>query len=124
MKNDRPVNLDLTTIRFPLPAIASILHRISGVSLFLMLPILLCALQYSLKSEQSFTQLRTCMATPGCKALILLMLAPIIYHLFAGIRHLLMDFGIGESLEGGRRGAFLAISLAILTLLGIGLYIW
>ena len=53
MQTKRPVNLDLSTIRFPLPAIISILHRITGIWLFLALPFLLVMLRGSLESIQS-----------------------------------------------------------------------
>ncbi len=50
----RPVNLDLQTIRFPLTAIASILHRVSGVITFVSVAILLWLLSLSLSSPEGF----------------------------------------------------------------------
>lgn len=57
MKKQRPVNLALLTIRFPATAVASILHRASGVLVFLLIPFLLWALDRSLASPEGFNRL-------------------------------------------------------------------
>ena len=54
VRKKRPKNLDLMTIRLPLPGILSIVHRVSGAGIFLMLPVLLWLLQGSLASPESF----------------------------------------------------------------------
>jgi len=46
------------------------------------------------------------------------------YHVIAGVRHLLMDLGIGESLEGGRRGAWLVIILSVIAAALLGVWVW
>lgn len=124
MTDKRPVNLDLTTIKFPVPAIASILHRISGVALFLALPFLLWALDRSLASPHGFDQVREVLATWPAKLIASAILAALLFHLVAGVRHLLMDMGVGESLEGGRRGAFTVFAVSAVLFGLAGVWIW
>ncbi|KAF0809128.1 succinate dehydrogenase, cytochrome b556 subunit [Alcanivorax sp. S71-1-4] len=124
MNDKRPVNLDLTTIKFPVTALASITHRITGVAIFLALPILLWMLDRSLASPESFAQLKDLLATPIAKLVVWAMLAALIFHLVAGIKHLIMDLGIGESLEGGRRGATLVFIISVVLILLAGVWVW
>ena len=113
VKDTRPVNLDLTTVKFPLPAITSILHRISGVGLFFGIGVVLYFLQLSLESEAGFERLLELLRATPVKLTIWLILASLLYHLIAGIKHLLMDWGLGESREGALRGAQVTLVLAI-----------
>ena len=124
MKQNRPVNLDLRTVRFPITAIVSILHRISGFILFLLIPLLLWMLQMSLTSPWTYTQLRDFLAYPLMKIIVLGLLASLIYHLVAGVRHLFMDAHIGDSKEGGRRGAKGVMFISIVLILLIGVWLW
>ena len=124
VNDKRPVNLDLTTIKFPVTAIASITHRISGVVLFLALPILLWMLDRSLASPEGFTDMQALASGALAKLVLWGILAALIYHLVAGIRHLFMDVGIGESLEGGRRGAFTVFAVSIVLILLAGVWVW
>ena len=113
MKDTRPVNLDLTTVKFPLPAIISILHRISGVGLFFGIGIILYFLQLSLESRAGFERVLELLRATPVKIMIWLILAGLLYHLIAGIKHLLMDWGLGESREGALRGAQITLVLAL-----------
>jgi len=124
VKTQRPVNLDLRTIKLPVTAYTSILHRISGVVLFLGLALLLLALQQSLASEAGFLQVKQILAHPLAKFVSWGLLSALLYHLVAGIRHLLMDVGLGETLEGGKRGskAVLAVSIVLIVLAGVWLW--
>ena len=124
MNDKRPVNLDLSTIKFPVTAIASITHRVTGVAIFLALPILLWMLDRSLASPESFADLKELMTSPLVKLVVWAILAVLLYHLVAGIRHLVMDAGVGESLEGGRRGAKLVFSISVVLILLVGGWIW
>lgn len=120
----RPVNLDLTSIRFPVPAIASILHRVSGMALFVATPLLLWMLERSLDSAEAFAALKATLDGFLVKLVLLAVLAGLLYHLAAGIRHLLMDMHIGDTLEGGRRGAWSAIAVAAVATLLMGVWLW
>lgn len=120
----RPVNLNLMTIRFPIPAIASILHRISGLLLFICIPFLLWGLQTSLESAGNYQDLMTYLSSPLSKFIIWILMTSFIYHLFAGIRHLIQDFGWGESLKAGRSSAYAVMILTIITAICIGIWLW
>jgi len=124
VKNQRPVNLDISTIKLPITALVSILHRISGVFLFAGVAVLLWMLSASLDSEQSFVALQETLTSPVWQLVIWVVLAALAYHLVLGVRHLIMDFGIGESLQGGRLGAKLALGLAVVLIVLVGVWIW
>lgn len=121
----RPVNLDIGTIRLPITAYVSILHRISGVALFFATAVLLWALDTSLSSPEGFVAVQECFQSAIGKVILLLVLAGLVYHMVAGIRHLIMDCGIGESLEGGRAGAKAVLAVAIVLFVVLaGVWVW
>jgi succinate dehydrogenase / fumarate reductase cytochrome b subunit len=117
MSPDRPVFLNLARIRFPVGAIASIGHRISGVLLVLALPFAVWALERSLRDDADFLTTADWMRLPAA-----LLAWAAAHHLLAGIRHLLTDVGIGSSLPAARASAYAAligaaaIGLALLVL--------
>ena len=123
MKDNRPVNLDLMAFKFPMPAISSILHRMSGVILFLLLPYGLWMLQQSLRSAASYAKLQQCLHGFVGGFFLWVFAAAAIYHFLAGVRHLLMDMGIGETLEGGRRGAVIVLVLSFILIIALGVYL-
>lgn len=124
VKDNRPVNLDIGTISLPITAYASILHRVSGVILYVGVAILLWMLDASLASEESFENLKEHLSSPLCQLLVWGTLAALAYHMVAGIRHLLMDMGIGESLEGGQQGAKIVLVVAVLLIVLAGVWVW
>lgn len=124
MKDNRPVNLDLGTIRFPITAIASITHRISGVFLVLASFVLLALLDLSLSGPAGFARAGELLGAPLARLLAWAVATALIYHSIAGIRHLFMDFGLGESLEGGILGARLVFILSVLASLSVGVALW
>lgn len=124
MKNKRPKNLNLFTIKFPIPAIVSILHRISGVILFLAIPFVLWGLSISLSSQQDFDDLRQTLMSPFSKFLIWCVLAALFYHLVAGLRHVLMDMGIGEEQKSGKLSAQITIVISVILIILAGIWLW
>lgn len=124
MNSQRPVNLDLRTIKLPVTAYTSILHRISGVILFLGIAVLLFALDKSLASEEGFEQVKACLASPLAKLVIWGLLSALLYHLVAGVRHLIMDLGIGETLEGGKLGSKIVLVVSALLIVLVGVWVW
>lgn len=124
MKSQRPVNLDLRTIKLPITAYTSILHRASGVILFIGLAILLYALDKSLVSEEGFAQVKACMTSPLAKLVIWGLLSALLYHLVAGLRHLIMDMGVGETLEGGKLGSQIVLAVSAVIIVLAGVWIW
>ncbi len=124
MNNKRPVNLDISTIKLPITAYASILHRASGVFLFAGTAVLLWMLDASLSSESGFASIAEHLANPWCKFILWSVLAGLAYHTVMGVRHLIMDFGVGESLQGGKIGATVAFVLAGILMALAGVWIW
>lgn len=122
-RDNRPVNLDLTTIHFPPPAIASILHRISGVILFLSLPFLLWLLEASL-SASGFQTIQNTLRNPMVRFLVWGVLAALLYHLVAGIRHLLMDAHVAEGRISGRISAWSVFGISLILILLMGIWLW
>jgi len=97
----RPVNLDIGTIDLPLPGLVSITHRITGVLLVAGAAVLLWLLDESLASEEGFNSVKTLADSFVVKLIVWVTLSALIYHSVAGVRHLIMDMGFGETLEGG-----------------------
>lgn len=124
MNDKRPINLDLGSLSYPPMAIASILHRLSGLLMFVLLPVMLCYLEHSLRSPESFDILRMHMTNPWVKLVCWGFASAWSYHVIAGIRHMLMDIGIGEGLVAGQRSAVLVITLAVISTLLLGMWIW
>ncbi|MGM0553099.1 MAG: succinate dehydrogenase, cytochrome b556 subunit [Pseudomonadota bacterium] len=110
----RPVFLDLRRIRLPLNAVVSILHRITGVLLVLAIPVLLWLLDRSLSDPEGYAQVTAGLRHPVGLAALLIGLWWLLHHLFAGIRYLLMEFGVGEDREGSLRTARDALYAGIL----------
>lgn len=86
--------------------------------------LLLWMLGASLQSAQSFAELKECFASAGAKVALWLVLAALIYHSVAGVRHLIMDLGIGEDLESGTLGAKLTLVIAVILAILAGVWIW
>lgn len=124
MNSKRPVNLDITTIKLPLPAYTSILHRISGVILFIGLGFLLYGLELSLASEESFDALKALLSAPLAKIIIWGILSALIYHLIAGVKHLLMDVDVGDGKESGSLGAIITLVLSTVLIILAGVWVW
>lgn len=124
VKDNRPVNLDIGTMRLPITAWASIAHRASGVFLFVGMAVLLWALEASLSGPEGFASLQECLASPLVKLVLWAIVAGLIYHSLAGVKHLVMDFGIGETMEGGVMGARIVIGLSVVLILLAGIWIW
>lgn len=123
-KDNRPVNLDISTIRLPLAAITSITHRISGVILFVGIGILLWLFDMSLSSQAGFDRLREILASPFVTFIVWGVLAALAYHMVAGVKHLLMDFGLGETKSGAPKGAMIVIVVSAILILALGVWLW
>ena len=120
----RPVNLNLLTLHFPIPAIVSILHRLSGVFIFLLIPFLLWGLQESLVSSARFELLKVTLNRPWIQCGLWVFLLALSYHLLAGIRHLLMDIHLGDSLRAGRLSAGIVLALGVMAAVVGGFWVW
>lgn len=124
VNSQRPVNLDLRTIKLPVTAYTSILHRISGVILFFGLVVMLYALDLSLSGEEGFATVKQTLTSPFAKLVIWGLLSALLYHLVAGIRHLIMDLGIGETLQGGKLGSKIVLAISVVLIVLAGVWVW
>ncbi|MDX1799402.1 MAG: succinate dehydrogenase, cytochrome b556 subunit [Marinobacter sp.] len=124
MNSKRPVNLDLGSFHFPLPAITSILHRISGIIIFIGIAFMLYGLDLSLSGEEGFGRVNELLDSFLAKLIVWGILSGLLYHLVAGIKHLIMDMGIGETLEGGRLAAKATVAVSVVLIVLAGVWIW
>ena len=126
MNAERPINLPLPSLfaAMPITASASILHRITGIVLFIGAPFLFYLLDTALESAAGFDAARATIQAPLGKFALWLILAALGYHLLAGIKHLLLDFHVGDSIGGGKAGAWLSIVLALIAAALAGVWLW
>ena len=123
-KDKRQVNLDLGSMQLPITAYVSITHRLSGVFLFLVSGLMVWALDTSLRSEEGFNSVASTLNMPLSKAILWLIASALSYHALSGVKHIIMDFGIGETMQGGVTGARIVIALAICLAVFWGVVIW
>ena len=110
----RPTNLDLTTIKQPVSAIASILHRVSGVINFILVGFLLILLDFSLQSSNNYQLIVSFLHNYLVIFIMWGFLTALTYHLFAGIRHMLMDLGCFEEIDSGRKSAVVVMFITVI----------
>lgn len=124
MKKQRPVNLDLTTIKMHPAANASILHRVSGVIMVFAIGILLFTLSTSLSSAEGFAQIQGYLDSFFFTFIIFGCLSALTFHILAGVRHLLMDLGHFEELASGNASAKLIMIIWLAVSAVIGVWLW
>ncbi|MDI3515501.1 MAG: succinate dehydrogenase / fumarate reductase, cytochrome b subunit [Rhodocyclaceae bacterium] len=124
VRKQRPKHLALNQIRLPLPGIVSILHRISGVGIFLVLPFLLYLLDRSLGSPETFETFAAVVDNWFIKLVLFGLLWAYLHHFCAGIRFLLLDMHKGVDLEPARKSSkiVLAVSLTLTVIIGVTLW--
>ncbi len=127
VKKPRPKYLDIWTLAFqlPVPGFASILHRVSGAGLFLMLPLLLWLFGASLESPGTAAAASACIANPLVKLVLFGLLWAYLHHFCMGIRFLLLDVHVGLEKQTARASAWavLAVSLVLTVLIGAKLFL-
>ena len=120
----RPVFLEIPNIRLPIPGIVSILHRISGVGLFIMLPVLLYLLSGTLSRESAFETYRAIVSNPLVKLILIGVLWAYLHHLLAGVRFLFLDAHKGLELNTARNTAKLVFTAALVLTVVLGAVLW
>jgi succinate dehydrogenase / fumarate reductase cytochrome b subunit len=120
LKKRRPKNLDLTTIRLPLPGILSILHRVSGATLFLLLPVLLWLFESSITQHTAYAAIQGITDNLLVKLILLGLVWFYMHHFCAGIRYLLLDLHKGIDLESARLSSKIVFAVSIALTLIIG----
>ena len=128
MKQDtRPINVglaDMLSLKWPVTAIASIAHRIAGGILFVGIALMLFALEMSLSSEAGFESLKEMISRPLGKLISWTLLSALAYHLVAGVKHLIMDLGFGETLNGGIFLARLTLIFSAILIVIAGIWVY
>jgi succinate dehydrogenase / fumarate reductase, cytochrome b subunit len=122
---------DLPSYRLPAAGIVSILHRISGLIMFLLLPLLVWMFDTSVSSEISFAKFSAAFTVglgfvPAVlvKVVVLGLIWAYLHHLIAGVRHVYMDVCHAVTKEFGKSSAIvtLALSLGLTAALGAKLF--
>lgn len=85
---------------------------------------MLYVLDLSLSSEEGFAEVQEILSGGFVKLVIWGLLSALLYHLVAGVRHLVMDMGIGETLEGGKQGSKIVIAVSAVLILLAGVWVW
>ena len=124
MRPERPISLSLARFRWPATAVASITHRISGVLLFLGFAYLLYLLDLALSSEAGFERAAGLLAMTFPKLALWGVLALLAYHLLAGIKHLLLDLHIGDTLAAAKRASWLVFAVTAGAVALLGAWLW
>jgi succinate dehydrogenase / fumarate reductase cytochrome b subunit len=124
MNKERPVYISLTQFRWPVTAIASIVHRVTGAGLFLGIAYLLWLLDLALQSEEGFAEAGAVLTAPFAKLVLWGVLVMLLYHILAGVKHLIMDFHIGDSFEAASRSAYVVYLLTAVLAAATGAWIW
>lgn len=120
----RPKNLNLLTIRLPLNAMVSIMHRMSGVVLFLLLPIFLWQFQLSLTNQETYAQVMQFGRHWVIKLSLVMMAWPLCHHFYAGLRHLAQDMHWMTTLDTARLSSRLVLLLDVCSVAMIAHLVW
>ena len=122
MKKSRPVWFSPLQVWLPIGGVLSLLHRVSGVLLFLLLPLFLYLFGTSLASQEGYSVL-TQYPSFSLKMVVLLFSWAFVHHVVAGSRLLLMDIGVGKALGIARRSAWAVFWIELLVLVSLGVWL-
>lgn len=120
----RPVYLNLLQIRLPVGGVLSILHRATGAFLVLLLPFALYILDRSLQDPVFFNEIAARLAGNEGRIALLIMVWVFAQHFMSGLRHLLLDIGIGDSRPAARFNAWLAFAASGFVMILTGVCLW
>jgi succinate dehydrogenase / fumarate reductase cytochrome b subunit len=125
-KDNRPVNLNLLSIKLPIIGVASIMHRVSAIAVFFCFPLLVWLLSESLYSVNTFNRLITSIADNiFVKLGLFIFVAGFTYHVLAGIKKIFSEVsGIGEKLQSGKILVWIVFGLSFLICISFLVYIW
>ncbi|WP_094751875.1 succinate dehydrogenase, cytochrome b556 subunit [Psychromonas sp. CD1] len=124
MHKERPKNLDLATVKFPVTATASILHRVSGIIVFISLAIFMILLNLSLSSPVGFNRVMGYFDLLFVEFIIWVILTGLAYHLVFGVRHLLQDLGFWEEMTSASWSAYCGFVLTLILSIFAGVLVW
>jgi succinate dehydrogenase / fumarate reductase cytochrome b subunit len=124
MNKKRPKHLALHKIKLPLPGFVSILHRVSGLFLFLSLPLLLWMLYASLRSIETYTSLLEILHHPLSKLALIGLIWSFLHHFCAGIRYLALDLHMGVGLAQARSSSKWVMGVSLILTALTGGWLW
>jgi len=110
----------IVSYRLPPAGIVSILHRISGVVMFLLLPFVIWMFDTSISSEASFDAFTAVFHSGWVKLVTLGLIWAYLHHFIAGVRHLYMDATHSVSKEFGKSSAIVTLALGVVLTLALG----
>ena len=114
----------LLRISLPFSAWVSISHRLSGLVLFFGVGLCLYALVLAMESAEGFNAAKELLSRPIPMIITLALIFLLIFHISAGVKHLLLDWHIGDNIVFARYGSMVVVLLAVLITLGIWLVLW
>ena len=120
MKNDhRPVNINLIKIKLPISALTSITHRLAGMYIFFITyPLSVFLFYLSISSSKSFINLTNILINSiYISTFVAFSYLVLWYHILTGVRHLIMDMHIGESLDASKYSSILVLLLWALSVI-------
>jgi len=120
----RPKYLNVAKIRLPIPGFVSILHRVSGAGLFLLIPVLIWIVDASLASNDGFASVKSAADHPFVKLMVLAVVWALAHHFLAGIRYLLLDVQTGIDLRSARGSAWAVLGLSLVLTATVGVRLW
>jgi succinate dehydrogenase / fumarate reductase cytochrome b subunit len=122
---NRPIFLDLTRIRQPITALISIAHRIAGIILFFTIPFAIYLLDLSVGSQRGFNRVQDILSHGAVKVAVICIFWALAHHIFAGMRLLFIDVGIGVEREEARHTAWvILVASAAALLMAVGIILW
>lgn len=124
VSDTRPFYLNLIKIRLPVAGVLSIFHRISGVFMFLAMPVMIYLLDLSLQGEAGFNRVIELLSHPLSILILLVLLWSLVHHFLAGIRFLLIDFDIGIDKQQSTYSAWLVFALELVVIGVIVIGVW
>jgi len=121
---NRPIYLNILRIRLPVGGVLSIVHRVTGAVLVLSLPFGLYLLDRSLHDPDAFREIASRLSSLDSRLFTLIMVWVFTQHFISGIRHLLLDIGLGEAKSTARMSAWLSFAISGVMALIVGAFLW
>jgi succinate dehydrogenase / fumarate reductase cytochrome b subunit len=104
---------DLVRYKLPVPGVLSILHRVSGALMFVLLPFALWLFELSLRSEASYQRLREAASGWFVRIVLVALAWALLHHLLAGIRYLSLDLDLGVDRAPSRRSSWIVFAVSL-----------
>jgi|TARA_B110000914_G_scaffold224922_1_gene244153 succinate dehydrogenase / fumarate reductase cytochrome b subunit len=127
MKNDhRPVNINLLKIKLPISALTSITHRLAGMYIFFITyPLSVYLFFLASTNQENFTYLTNMLINSSYLATFVAFSFLVLwYHILTGVRHLIMDMHIGESLQASKVSSIFVLCIWFISVIATAMVIF